>query len=62
MDGIRQNRNFRFSLYFSEDEKQWLKVSAERDGISMAEEIRRLIMGEKDRVIERLNKQYRKEK
>ena len=59
---FKPNRNYGFSLYFAEDEKQWLKVLAERDGISMAEELRKLIMAEKNQVIEGLNKRYRKEK
>ena len=62
MGEFKQNRNHGFSLYFTEDEKQWLRVLAEKDGISMAEEVRRLIMDEKDRVVEEMNKKYRKKK
>ena len=62
MGEFKQNRNHGFSLYFTEDEKQWLRVLAEKDRISMAEEVRRLIMDEKDRVVKEMNKKYRKKK
>ncbi len=55
---FKPNRCYGFSLYFSEDEKQWLRVLA--DGISMAEEVRKLVMDEKNRVIDEMNKKYRK--
>lgn len=62
MGGLRPNRCYGFSLYFAEDEKQWLRVLAERDEISMAEEVRQLIMDEKKRVVEAWNERYRHEK
>ncbi len=59
---FKPDRCYGFSLYFAEDEKQWLRVLAERDGISMAEEVRKLVMDEKNRVIDKMNGRYRKEK
>lgn len=58
----KSNRCYCFSLYFSEDEKQWLKLLAEKENISMAEEIRKLIMDEKNRVVDEMNRRYRHEK
>lgn len=57
----RPNRNHGYSIYFTEDE-QWLRVLAEKDEISMAEEVRGLIMEKKNQVIEEMNRRYRKEK
>lgn len=60
MVDVRPNRCYGFSLYLSEDEKQWLRLLAEKEGVSMAEEVRLLIIDEKNRVIEKMNKKYRK--
>ena len=61
MDEHKPNRCYGFCLYFTEDEKQWLRVLAEKDGISMAEEVRQLIMDRKNMVLQALNGRYRKQ-